>query len=131
MDTRSLLKTLAGIVRDDLHARWRSRTDPDGKAWARNRPRTIRKKGFDDPMRETGATLSGALPILAETDHSITLGFADGSDEANRVIWNAEPNARTGAPARVVMGISDDAADKMTDATVSWIVGAFDKAQVG
>lgn len=130
MNASALLHQLAGIVRRDLQTRWQTRTDPDGRGWARNAASTIRRKGFDDPMRETGATLAGSMPVLAETPASITLGFPEGP-EHDKVVWNATTNERTGAPARVLMGVSEEAMTQMQDAAVDWIVEAFDGATVG
>jgi phage virion morphogenesis protein len=51
---REVMHSLGIMVRKSVRERFETKIDPDGNPWERNQPSTIERKGFDDPLIETG-----------------------------------------------------------------------------
>lgn len=114
MTTYQRLLAMARIVKADIVRRGVQRRDPDEQPWAANAPSTVRRKGFNDPMRETGQTLAALPRILNRTTSSIEVGYALSSEPGRRVYENSQADSSKNRPKRALAGASDAALDECT-----------------
>jgi hypothetical protein len=98
---------VAGDINKLLQDEFTGEHDPYGEPWARNAPSTVAKKGFDQPMYETGET--------GRETRAVALG---GAGIEIRTTEKAGYNqfARDGVPARPVLPAQAELPEEWQDA---------------
>ncbi|MEN3238535.1 phage virion morphogenesis protein [Methylobacterium ajmalii] len=99
----------AYMVRSIKNRIFSSKTDPDGKPWARNSDLTQKLKGFDSPLFHTGYLLKSIRVADADRE-GFTLSAADYGGYAQLGVKNMrgryQRRDRKGIPARKFLGLS-------------------------
>ncbi len=99
----------AYMVRSIKNRIFSSKTDPDGNAWARNTDLTIKLKGFDSPLFQTGYLLKSIRVADADRE-GFTISSADYGGYAQLGVKNMrgryQRRDKKGIPARKFLGLS-------------------------
>lgn len=116
-DLRPLNQSIADWLQGSTTDRFRTKTAPDGSAWAALSEDTIKRKGNDNILIESYNLLDSITSYY--TDSSAVVGTA--ADYAPHLHFGTEH-----IDAREIFGISDEDEHEILDLAADFAAGAFD-----
>lgn len=110
-DLSPLMSAIATLLENSTRERFNTKIDPDGVAWASLLPSTVKRKGNDEILVDTGALADSILSDF--TAYSATVGSS--------AEYSAYP--QFGSPARAFLGVSQDDEQEIYDEIAKYLQG--------
>jgi phage virion morphogenesis protein len=125
-DVSPALRNIGEILVPSTQRRFETKTGPDGKAWERNSPVTIERKGRDNPLFERG-DLARQIHYALIGDDTLEVGSSlpyaamqqfGGSQDEFPWLWGD-------IPARAFLGVSGDDKDTILRIIEAHLLGGL------